>query len=132
MRPHVLWLPFVVPDLDGTVEFWERTLGLGRIDEWAGDGERGVVLRAACGAVIEFVEPRDVDQPPTTQAPAPPAMTVAFEVASRAEVWAAYATTRENIANVSRPTVHPRGHYGFTLRDPHGIEVLVWAEKEAA
>lgn len=118
MTPRALWIPFEVDDLDRAVRFYTDHLGLSQVDGWNRDGERGVVLRAADGAYIELVSPGFSSTPP-----------LAFELASRAEVDAAYAAWRPAEAEeLAPPHRYPRGHYGFEVRGPAGANVMVWSE----
>jgi len=115
-----LWLPFEVDDLDAARRFYADRLGLEPVDGWQRDGERGVVLRAAGSAFIELVSPVSGD---------PRAFVVAFEHRSRAQVDAAFgrlAPRPEEIA--APPHTYPRGHYGFALRGPAGVDVMLWSE----
>jgi catechol 2,3-dioxygenase-like lactoylglutathione lyase family enzyme len=149
MTPLSLWIPFEVPDLEAAVDFWERRLGLRRVEEWNDDSENAVVLEAAPGSLLEFVCHAD------GRTGIPAGLTIALELPTWANVDAEYqrlvvpstvaagrSSTSDTYApsasaaasgtSVSTPaeppTVYPRGYYAFGLTDPHGIRVLIWSE----
>ena len=130
MIPRALWLPYEVSDLDAAVRFYTEHLGLSRVDGWERPGERGVVLRAAGAAYLELVSPPDPASPAGTAAdraspagtaadPLSPADTarpapLAFELADRAAVDAAYHRWRP-ADPLAPPHRYPRGHHGFEV-----------------
>jgi catechol 2,3-dioxygenase-like lactoylglutathione lyase family enzyme len=116
MTPRAMWVPFEVDDLDAATRFYTGNLGLAVADEWDRDGERGVVLRAAGGAFVELVTPGAGTGP-----------LLAFELANESEVDDCYARWSGSL--MAPPRRFPRGHYGFTVRGPAGMNVLVWSEK---
>jgi catechol 2,3-dioxygenase-like lactoylglutathione lyase family enzyme len=149
MTPLSLWIPFEVPDLDAAVDFWERRLGLRRVEEWNDDSENAVVLEAAPGSLLEFVCNTD------GRTDIPAGLTIALELptwanvdaeyqrlvapftvaagrSSTSDMYAASASAAASGTSVSTPaeppTVYPRGYYAFRLTDPHGIQVLIWSE----
>jgi catechol 2,3-dioxygenase-like lactoylglutathione lyase family enzyme len=149
MTPLSLWLPFEVPSLATALDFWERRLGLRRVEEWSDDAENAVVLEAAPGSLLEFVCNAD------GRTGMPAGLTIALELPTWADVDAEYqrllapatvaagrsstsdmyapsATAAASGTSVSTPaqppTVYPRGYYAFRLTDPHGIQVLIWSE----
>lgn len=111
---NALWLPYEVTDLPAVLDFYERRLGLHRTDEWDRDGERGVVLKAADAAYLEFVTGT------------PRAVPLAFELATPSDVDSWHARLAGSLSD--RPHRFPRGHYGFTLRAPNGADVQLWSE----
>jgi catechol 2,3-dioxygenase-like lactoylglutathione lyase family enzyme len=153
MTPLSLWIPFEVPHLEAAVDFWERRLGLRRVEEWNNDAENAVVLEAAPGSLLEFV----CNANGRTGIPA--GLTIALELPTWASVDAEYqrlvapatvatggpstsdryapsASATASGISVSTPaeppTVYPRGYYAFRLTDPHGIQVLIWSEAPSA
>ena len=115
MKPIGLWLPYEVDDLDAATRFYTVRLGLSEVDRF----DDGVVLRAADGAYVELAQ-AGADRP------AP----VAFELATDAEVEAAYTALRPGPAELVRgPGRYPRGHYGFEVRGPAGATVMIWSER---
>jgi hypothetical protein len=117
MTPKALWLPFQVDDRAAVEQFYAVHLGLEAVDGWSRDGERGLVLRVADGARLEFVAPG-------TPGPAP----LAFELDGVRQVDRAFADWQPAEPIVG-PHRYPRGHYGFEVRDPAGTHVVVWSEK---
>ncbi|HET6213873.1 MAG TPA: VOC family protein [Micromonosporaceae bacterium] len=117
MKPLSLWVPFEVADLDAARRFYTVQLGLSEVDAWGRDGERGVVLRVPGPAHVELVQP-------ARGAAVAPAAALALELAGTVAVDRAAATL-----DSAAPTRFPRGHYGFTVRDPDGVPVLVWSER---
>jgi catechol 2,3-dioxygenase-like lactoylglutathione lyase family enzyme len=110
-----LWLPYVVTDLAVARRFYIDHLGLSEVDSWEHPDERGSVLRAAEGAVIELVEriqPGGARPPP-----------LAFEVDGVSTVNA-YARRLNGT-----PHRYPRGHYGFEVPGPAGATIMVWSEQ---
>jgi catechol 2,3-dioxygenase-like lactoylglutathione lyase family enzyme len=110
-----LWLPYVVTDLAAARGFYTDHLGLSEVDSWNHPHERGSVLRAAEGAVIELVEVVGA-----AQGPSPP---VAFEV-DRESTVDSYARRFE-----ATPHRYPRGHYGFEVPGPAGATIMIWSER---
>jgi catechol 2,3-dioxygenase-like lactoylglutathione lyase family enzyme len=108
-----LWLPYVVADLAAAKGFYIDHLGLSEVDSWEHPHERGSVLRAAEGAVIELVEAVGPPRPPP----------LAFEVDGVRAVDA-YARTLGGT-----PHRYPRGHYGFEVPGPAGATIMIWSEK---
>ena len=107
-----LWLPYVVTDLVTARTFYTDHIGLSEVDSWQHPHERGSVLRAAEGAVIELVEAVGHGRPPP----------LAFEVDGVGAVDS-YAA-RMN----ATPHRYPRGHYGFEVPGPAGATVMIWSE----
>lgn len=108
-----LWLPYVVADLPTAKRFYTVHLGLSEVDSWEHPHERGSVLRAAEGAVIELVEAAGAARPPP----------LAFEVDGEGAVQ----TFARRFA--ATPHRYPRGHYGFEVPGPAGATIMVWSEE---
>jgi hypothetical protein len=113
------------------VDFWERRLGLRRVDEWNNDGEHAVVLEAGPGGLLEFVSYTD------GRTGVPSGLTIALELPSWAAVDAEYQrlvadAAADPPAAAGPPTVYPRGYYAFRLGDPNDVEVLIWSEAQSA
>lgn len=108
-----LWLPYVVADLTAAKAFYTDRVGLSEVDGWEHPHERGSVLRAARGAVIELVEAAGPARPPP----------LAFEVDAVSAVDA-YARRLHGT-----PHRYPRGHYGFEVPGPAGATVMIWSER---
>jgi catechol 2,3-dioxygenase-like lactoylglutathione lyase family enzyme len=152
MTPLSLWIPFEIPDLAAAVDFWERRLGLRRVEEWRNDAEDAVVLEAAAGSLLEFVSYTN------GRTYVPTGLTIALELPTWTDVDAEYkrlaepataVATGSSTSDVSPssvsaaaagrtvvtralaagpPRVYPRGYYAFRLPDPHGVDVLIWSE----
>ncbi len=151
MTPLSLWIPFEVPDLEVAIDFWERMLGLRRVEEWHNDSDNAVVLEAAPGSLLEFVANTN------GRTNVPTGLTIALELPTWTDVDAEYqrlvapataTTARSSTSDPSPPssaaaagasvatqalgarppTVYPRGYYAFRLPDPHGVDVLIWSE----
>src|SRR5262245_5132094 len=119
LRPRAMWVPFEVDDLDEATRFYTGHLGLSVVDSWEREGERGVVLKAADGAFVELVSPGAGHRP-----------LLAFELPDESDVDASYARWRSTGDDeIVPPRRHPRGHYGFTVPGPAGMNVMVWSEK---
>jgi catechol 2,3-dioxygenase-like lactoylglutathione lyase family enzyme len=110
-----LWLPYVVADLATARSFYTDRIGLSEVDGWEHPHERGSVLRAAAGAVIELVE-GDRLYP----ARPPP---LAFEVDGAGAVN----TFAKRFG--ATPHRYPRGHYGFEVPGPAGATIMIWSEQ---
>lgn len=108
-----LWLPYVVADLTAAKGFYTDHLGLSEVDSWQHPHERGSVLRAAEGAVIELVEAAGSPRPPP----------LAFEVDDERAVDA-FAERLDGT-----PHRYPRGHYGFEVPGPAGATIMIWSER---
>lgn len=113
MRPVALWVPLEVATLDGVADFYTRRLGLHQVDGW----ERGVVLGVPGPAYVELVRP-------APGAVAGPRVAFALELPDGRAVDPAHATL-----GGPPPARFPRGHYGFTVRDPAGAPILVSSER---
>lgn len=74
----------------------------------------GGVIYDVGGGRLEVVTPISASPPPP----------VAIEVESWARVDELHARLGGSV-----PAVFPRGHYGFTARDPDGNQLLIWSEK---
>ena len=109
-----LWLPYVVADLGAAKRFYTDHIGLSEVDGWEHPHERGSVLRAAEGAVIELVEAAG-------RGPGPPPL--AFEVDGESAVNT-FATRLGGT-----PHRYPRGHYGFEVPGPAGATIMIWSER---
>ncbi|GAA0906459.1 VOC family protein [Virgisporangium aurantiacum] len=110
-----LWLPYVVTDLATARSFYTDHIGLSEVDGWEHPHERGSVLRAAEGAVIELVE--GIQPGPARPPP------LAFEVDGESAV-----NTFAGRFGVA-PHRYPRGHYGFEVPGPAGATVMIWSER---
>lgn len=110
-----LWLPYVVADLTTARAFYTDHIGLSEVDSWRSPHERGSVLRATEGAVIELVERIQL-----SPARPPP---LAFEVDDEGAV-------DFHAARLSAiPHRYPRGHYGFEVPGPAGATIMIWSER---
>jgi catechol 2,3-dioxygenase-like lactoylglutathione lyase family enzyme len=108
-----LWLPYVVADLTVAKRFYTDHIGLSEVDSWRNPHERGSVLRAAEGAVIELVEGVGPARPPP----------LAFEVDDERAVDLHAARFG------AAPHRYPRGHYGFEVPGPAGATIMIWSEQ---
>src|SRR5262245_34352023 len=108
MTPLSLWIPFEVPNLEAAIDFWERRLGLRRVEEWRNDSENAVVLEAAPGSLLEFVSNTD------GHINVPTGLTIALELPTWTDVDAEYqrlvapaaaVTARSSTADRSPPSV---------------------------
>ncbi|MBC6448909.1 VOC family protein [Actinokineospora xionganensis] len=115
---QALWIPFEAADIEPARRFYLDRLGLSEVDTWSASEERGSVIQIAPGAYLELVSPirRRPGQGP-----------LAFELATAADVDRRLATMEQ--ASVTRaPGRYPRGHYGFEVTGPDGVDVMVWTE----
>jgi hypothetical protein len=137
-----LWLPYEVRDLAGTEAFLTGRLGMVTVDSWDRPGESGRVLaftdptrpdRARLVAAGEQVtalplSPAGMAVVELVSAAVDRALPPAVELADRAAVDAAY--RRFAADEITRPPgAYPRGHYGFEVRTPGGLPLMIWSER---
>lgn len=115
---RALWIPFEVDDIDPARRFYVDRLGLSEVDSWSTAEERGSVIQVAPGAFIELVSPvrRRPGQGP-----------LAFEQPTVADVDTRLAAMEPD-SLTRAPGRYPRGHYGFEVAGPGGVDVMVWTE----
>lgn len=118
---HALWIPFEAADIEPARRFYLDRLGLSEVGTWSTSEERGSVIQVAPGAYIELVSPirRRPGQGP-----------LAFELPAVADVDTRLAAMEQ--ASVTRAAGrYPRGHYGFEVVGPDGVDVMVWTEEKS-
>ncbi|SDH44532.1 hypothetical protein SAMN05192558_102269 [Actinokineospora alba] len=118
---RALWIPFEAADIDPARRFYLDRLGLSEVDSWSTSEERGSVIQVTPGAFIELVSPvrRRSGQGP-----------LAFELPTVADVDSRLAEMgRDSLTRA--PGRYPRGHYGFEVSGPGGVEVMVWTEERS-
>lgn len=113
---RALWIPFELADIEPVRVFYLDRLGLSEVDSWSTAGERGSVLQVAPGAFIELVSPA---RHRPGQGP------LAFEVPTVGDVDARLSAMGSPTRAARR---YPRGHYGFEVAGPGGVDVMVWTE----
>jgi catechol 2,3-dioxygenase-like lactoylglutathione lyase family enzyme len=115
-RPALrLWFAIEVLAFDETVAFYRDVLGLQAVDGWSDAASTGVVFAIGDSARIE-IESADVTGPPPN---------IALELPNGRALADLHARLHE-----PEPIVrHPRGHQGFSVRDPSGTEIYLWSEK---
>lgn len=118
-----LWLPYVVADLVVAKRFYTDHIGLSEVDGWEHPHERGSVLRAAEGAVIELVEAAG----PGARASGASAMLEPPPLAFEVDGESAVNTFATRLG--ATPHRYPRGHYGFEVPGPAGATIMIWSEQ---
>lgn len=115
---RALWVPFELADIEPARTFYVDHLGLSEVDSWSTSDERGSALQVAPGAFVEVVSP-------ARHRPGPPPL--AFEMRTVADVDSRFSVMKQ--ASLTRaPGRYPRGHYGFEVAGPAGVDVMVWTE----
>jgi catechol 2,3-dioxygenase-like lactoylglutathione lyase family enzyme len=110
-----LWFAIEVVAFDETVAFYRDALGLRAVDGWSDADSSGVIFAIGDSARIE-IESADVSGPTPN---------IALELPDAQALAGVHDRLRE-----SEPIVrHPRGHQGFTVRDPSGNDIYLWSEK---
>lgn len=108
---------FTARDFDTTVGFYRDTLGLEVVTSWDEHG-RGIIFAAAGSGQVEVFE--HVEAEPATFE----GMKVAWEVddvdADHARLVAAGVTVTDP------PTDRPWGHRNVAIRDPNGLEIVLF------
>ena len=110
-----LWFAIEVVAFDETVAFYRDALGLQAVDGWSDADSSGVVFAIGGSARIE-IESADVSGPTSN---------IALELPDSQ----ALAGVHERLHEPEPIVRHPRGHQGFSVRDPSGTEIYLWSEK---
>jgi catechol 2,3-dioxygenase-like lactoylglutathione lyase family enzyme len=113
-----------VSQFDEVVTFYRDLLGLPLVGDWErGPGDRGALLQAAEGGVMEivghepsFITPRYAD------------VALAIQLEDRQSVDALHERLLSAGASVSDPVERSWGHYSITLQDPVAVEVVLYAD----
>jgi catechol 2,3-dioxygenase-like lactoylglutathione lyase family enzyme len=114
-------LQFSPSDYERSVQFYKDWLGLELIRDWNRATDKGTLLSAAGGAVVELVNPPDgqrYDGPPPANA------RLLFEVNSADAEFDRL--SQYPITVVEPPTDRTWGHRSFRLRDPDGVLVTLY------
>jgi uncharacterized glyoxalase superfamily protein PhnB len=125
-----LTLRFVlnVADFDAVVDFHRRLLGFAAVGGWErGPDDRGALLEVSPGGVLEVVGHGPAFTPPSYDDQA-----IAVQLADPAEVDAHHRRLVDAGVAVGEPQSRPWGHYSMSLRDPAGLEVVLYAEEPVA
>jgi catechol 2,3-dioxygenase-like lactoylglutathione lyase family enzyme len=108
-------------DYERSVQFYKDWLGLEVIRAWNRPTDKGTLLSAAAGAVVELVNPPDGEP---YDGPSPANARLLFEVDS---VDAEFERLSQYpITVVEPPTDRTWGHRSFRLRDPDGVLVTLY------
>jgi catechol 2,3-dioxygenase-like lactoylglutathione lyase family enzyme len=112
---------FSPSNYERSVQFYREWLGLELIRSWNRATDKGSLLSAGGGAVVELVNPPD-GQP--YDGPAPANVRLLFEVDSADDEFARLSIYP--ISVVEPPTDRTWGHRSFRLRDPDGVLVTFY------
>jgi catechol 2,3-dioxygenase-like lactoylglutathione lyase family enzyme len=122
--PKTLRVVLNVSEFDDVVAFYRDVLGLPIVGGWdRGSDDRGALLRAAEGGVVEIV-----GHGPGFATPWYADLAVAIELEAREGVDAMHERLSVAGTPVSAPVEQPWGHYSVTVRDPVGVEVVCYAD----
>jgi AcrR family transcriptional regulator/catechol 2,3-dioxygenase-like lactoylglutathione lyase family enzyme len=121
--PRTLRVVLNVAAYDEVVAFWTGVLGRPRTGGWdRGPADRGALVEVAPGGVVEIV-----GHGPDFVTPSYADLAVAVEVGDRAAVDAMAVRLKERGVPASEPAEQSWGHYSLSLRDPAGVEIVVYA-----
>ena len=113
-----------VADFDAVVAFYSFVLRLAVSGGWdRGPTDQGALIEVAPGAVVEIV-----GHGPSFATPDYGDAAIAIEYANPAEVDEQYGRLRELGLPVDAPKHRSWSHYSMNIRDPVGVEVVVFAE----
>jgi len=115
-----------VRDFEESVRFWTVVLGFPRVGGWdRGPDDRGALVEISPGGVVEIVG-HDRRFPGVDYGQ----QAIAIEFSDQQEVDAL--VTRIAGSGVPSPTpVHrPWGHYSTAIRDPDGVEVVLYCDSQ--
>jgi catechol 2,3-dioxygenase-like lactoylglutathione lyase family enzyme len=112
---------FSPSDYERSVQFYQEWIGLELIRAWNRPTDKGALLRAGQGAVVELVNPPDGQR---YDGPSPANARLLFEVDSADDEFARLA--KYPITVVEPPTDRTWGHRSFRLRDPDGVLVTLY------
>ncbi len=108
-------------DYDRSVQFYQDWLGLELIRAWNRQTDKGALLSAGHGAVVELVNPPDGQR---YDSPAPVNARLLLEVDSADDEFARLSTYP--ITVVEPPTDRTWGHRSFRVRDPDGVLITLY------
>jgi catechol 2,3-dioxygenase-like lactoylglutathione lyase family enzyme len=112
---------FSPSDYARSVQFYKDWLGLELIRDWNRATDKGTLLSAGHGAVVELVNPPDGQR---YDGPAPANARLLFEVESADAEFDRL--SQHPITVVEPPTDRTWGHRSFRLRDPDGVLVTLY------
>lgn len=122
--PRSLRVVVNVADLDPVRTFYLDVLGFAEVDSWdRGPHDRGSLLEVCPGGIVEVV-----GHGPGFEAPAYDAIAVELDSPSEVDRRAAALVLRG--VPVDGPSTKPWGHYSASVRDPAGMEVVLYAEAD--
>ena len=105
------------PDVDATRAFYERVLGLAVVETWEDPGDRGVILALSPSAREGLLEIHD------GPAGALDRLSLQFKVHD----LAAFTDALPSGVPYDGPTTRPWGSTYVYLRDPNGVQVVVYS-----
>lgn len=103
-------------DIPSTVAFYRDVLGLEVVDQWSGDDDAGVILGLEDAAGAAFLEFGEVASPDNGAA----------SVQFRVEDMASFLRRLGDRWEVDGPHERPWGSVYSYLRDPNGVQVIVF------
>jgi catechol 2,3-dioxygenase-like lactoylglutathione lyase family enzyme len=112
---------FSPSDYERSVQFYQEWLGLELIRAWNRPTDKGALLSAGQGAVVELVNPPHGQR---YDGPAPANARLLFEVQSADDEFARL--SNYPITVVEPPTDRTWGHRSFRVRDPDGVLVTLY------
>jgi catechol 2,3-dioxygenase-like lactoylglutathione lyase family enzyme len=126
--PKVLRVVLNVRDFDQVVGFYRDVLALPVTGGWdRGPSDRGALVEVTHGGVVEIVghgsdfsTPNDAD------------LAIAIELTDREEVEAWHHRLSTAGVAATNPALQSWGHYSTSLRDPAGLEIVLYAENGRA
>jgi catechol 2,3-dioxygenase-like lactoylglutathione lyase family enzyme len=121
MEPLSFVFQFSPREYERALQFYRDWLGLEVIRQWNRPTDKGVLLHAGRGAVVELVNPPASQ---TYDGPAPANARLLFEVESADAEFARL--SRYPVQVVEPPTNRSWGHRSFRLRDPDGTLVTFY------
>jgi catechol 2,3-dioxygenase-like lactoylglutathione lyase family enzyme len=116
-----------VRDFDDSVRFWTVILEFPRVGGWdRGRDDRGALIEISPGGVLEIVGHGEqfhrVDYRHQV---------IAIEFTGRREVDTIRSRLSKSGVTAPTPTQQPWGHYSTTIRDPDGLEVVLYCDSDA-
>lgn len=113
-----------VSEFAEVVAFYRDVLDLPVVAGWdRGPRDRGALLQVAEGGILEIV-----GHGPGFRTPRYADLAVAIELADRQRVDAMHQRLSGAGASVGTPAEQVWGHYSLAVRDPVGLEVVLYAD----
>jgi uncharacterized glyoxalase superfamily protein PhnB len=108
---------------DTSVSFWTSVMGLPPCGGWdRGPSDRGALVQLSAGGVLEIV-----GHAPGEPVAAYHHQAVAIQYVDEDEVNARRVAILGHGIDVPEPQRQSWGHYSVSLRDPNGLEVVLWS-----